>query len=94
MQRKRFAVTKMTTKTQPFDLSAHLKTDENIREFLDIMLEENGAEGFEQALVHVAKAKGMAHLLPTQSTLSQLPLSVIDQIIHTLGLRLSVRLAS
>lgn len=84
----------MTTKTQPFDLSAHLKTDENIREFLDIMLEENGTEGFEQALVHVAKAKGMAHLLPTQSTLSQLPLSVIDQIIHTLGLRLSVRLAS
>ena len=84
----------MTIKTQPFDLSAHLKTDENIREFLDIMLEENGAEGFEQALVHVAKAKGMAHLLPTQSTLSQLPLSVIDQIIHTLGLRLSVRLAS
>lgn len=84
----------MTTKTQPFDLSAHLKTDENIREFLDIMLEENGAEGFEQALVHVAKAKGMAHLLPTQSTLSQLPLSVIDQIVHALGLRLSVRLAS
>lgn len=84
----------MTTKTQPFDLSVHLQTDENIREFLDIMLEENGTEGFEQALVHVAKAKGMANLLPTQSTLSQLPLSVIDQIIHTLGLRLSVRLAS
>lgn len=84
----------MTTKTQPFDLSAHLQTDENIREFLDIMLEENGAEGFEQALVHVAKAKGMTHLLPTQSTLNQLPLSVIDQIIHTLGFRLSVQLAS
>jgi DNA-binding phage protein len=42
----------MTTRTQPFDLSAHLQTDENIREFLDIMLEENGAEGFEQALDH------------------------------------------
>ncbi|MEE9302907.1 MAG: addiction module antidote protein [Thiotrichaceae bacterium] len=52
----------MTIKTKPFDVSSHLKTDEDIREFLDIMLEENGIEGFQRALGYVAKAKGMKEI--------------------------------
>ena len=78
--------------TQPFDISAHLQSDEDIREFLDIMLEENGADGFGQALAHIAKAKGRYDLI--QPNMSQLPLYVIDQIAHALGLRLSVRMAA
>lgn len=82
----------MTIKTKPFDVSAHLQTEEDIREFLDIMLEENGAEGFASALEHVAKAKGMAAILPFDAR--TLSLEAVDKAVHALGLRLSVRLAA
>ena len=88
-------------KTKPFDISAHLQTEDNIRDFLDIMLEENGIEGFQQALGHVAKAKGMTEIanktnlsrssLYKSLTNSASPsLDTIDKVIHALGLRLSI----
>lgn len=80
----------MTVVTMPFDVSAHLQSDGNIREFLDVMLEENGVEGFERALVYVAKAKGLADV----GLQHPMPFPAIDRIIHALGLRLSVQAAA
>ncbi len=95
----------MTIKTKPFDVSSHLKTDEDIREFLDIMLEENGIEGFQRALGYVAKAKGMKTIAEkTNMSRSSLyksldesgspKLETIDKVIHALGFRLSVEKAA
>ena len=49
-------------KTQPFDVSAYLDSDEMIAEYLNAALEENDDTYFMRALGHVAKAKGMSHI--------------------------------
>jgi DNA-binding phage protein len=82
----------MAIKTKPFDVSAHLQTDEDIREFLNIMLEENGTEGFERALAYVATAKGMTDIVRLDTR--PLSLETIDKAVHSLGLRLSVQMAA
>lgn len=52
----------MTVKTKKFDVSKYLDSPEAIQEYLEIMLEENGIEGFQRALSHVAKAHGMTEI--------------------------------
>jgi probable addiction module antidote protein len=45
-----------------FDASEHLNDPETIREYLQVMLEENGVEGLQRALADVAKAQGMTEI--------------------------------
>ena len=47
---------------QPFDASEFLDSPEIMQEYLQVMLEENGIEGFQKALGDVAKAQGMAKI--------------------------------
>ena len=49
-------------KTKKFDASEYLDSPEVIQEYLHVMLEENGIEGFQRALGHVAKAQGMSEI--------------------------------
>ncbi len=52
----------MTIKTKPFDASEYLDNPEMIQEYIQVMLEENGIEGFQRALGDVAKAQGMSEI--------------------------------
>lgn len=45
-----------------FDASEYLNNPETIREYLQVMLEENGVEGLQRALADVAKAQGMTEI--------------------------------
>jgi len=49
-------------KTQKFDISKYLDSDEMIAEYLKAAIEENDTAYFMQALGHVAKAKGMTSI--------------------------------
>jgi len=62
-------------KTKKFDVSKYLDSPEAIKEYLEIMLEENGIEGFQRALGHVAKAHGMTLMVQdlTNPMLAQIP---------------------
>lgn len=46
----------MNNKTQKFDVPKYVDSPESIKEYLEIMLEENGIEGFQRTLGHVEKA--------------------------------------
>ncbi len=52
----------MTLKIKSFDSSEYLDSPEMINEYLQVMLEENGIEGFQYALGNVAKAQGMTEI--------------------------------
>lgn len=45
-----------------WDASKFLDSPEIIKEYIQIMLEENGIDGFQRALGDVAKAKGMSEI--------------------------------
>jgi len=49
----------MPLKLKPFDISAHLDSEEVIAEFLTAALENPDPEVFLSAIRHVAKARGM-----------------------------------
>lgn len=46
----------------PFDASEYLDSPEMVREYLSVMLEENGIDGLKRALNDVARAKGMTEI--------------------------------
>ncbi len=50
------------TKFKDFDRSEYIKDPKQASEYLEIMLKENGTEGFYQALGDIAKAKGMSDI--------------------------------
>ncbi len=62
--RKKPAQPKARTKTIPYDLSAQLRTSEEMAAYLDAWLEEapDDATGIARALGDIARAKGMAHV--------------------------------
>ena len=45
--------------TKKFDPSEYIKTPEQASDYIQVMLDENGTQGFYDALGHVAKAKGI-----------------------------------
>ena len=49
----------MKITTKKWDASQYLENPEMMRDYLQVMLEENGVAGFQQALGDIAKAKGM-----------------------------------
>lgn len=52
----------MALKTTPFDVAEHLNSDEDIRLFLQVALEEGTEEEFIHALNTAARAKGMTEI--------------------------------
>lgn len=52
----------MTLKTKPYEFAQHVQTEAEIREYLTAFLEKNGAQGFIDALGHLAKKKGMTKI--------------------------------
>jgi len=88
--------------TKKFDVSQYLDSPEAIQEYLEIMLEENGIEGFLRALGHVAKAKGMTaiaenanvgreSLYKSLSETGKPRFDTICNVIDSLGLKLSIK---
>lgn len=47
-------------KTEKFDISKYLNSQEMIEEYLNQVLEDNDSEEFVRAIGHIAKAKGMS----------------------------------
>lgn len=45
-----------------FDAAQYLESDEDMRLYLQISLEENGIKGFQYALGVIARAKGMSEI--------------------------------
>lgn len=91
-----------TMKTKKFDASKYLDSPEAIKEYLEIMLEENGIEGFQRALGHVAKAHGMTEiakkanvgrdsLYKSLSETGKPRLDTIYNVLQALGLKLSIK---
>ena len=52
----------MTTKTSPFDIFSHLKSDEDIRGFLQEVANTGDTSDFIHALGIAARAKGMTQV--------------------------------
>ena len=52
----------MTLKTKSYEFAQHVETEEDIREYLTAFLEEDGAQGFIDALGHLVKKKGMTKI--------------------------------
>ena len=53
---------KMTKKTSPFDISAHLKSDDDVREFLQEVANTGNTEDLLHALNIAVRAKGVAKI--------------------------------
>ena len=94
----------MSIKTKKFDPAEHIEVDspEFIQEYLEVMLSENGIEGLQRALGHVAKAKGMSQiaketnlgresLYKSLSVAGKPKLETIDKVLKTLGVELSIK---
>ena len=52
----------MEVTVSKWDASEYLDSPEMMKEYLQVMLEENGIEGFQRALGDIAKAKGMTEI--------------------------------
>lgn len=51
-----------TTKFQPFDMAETLKTEEDIQNYINIVLEEGDTSELAHALGVIAKARGMTEI--------------------------------
>jgi probable addiction module antidote protein len=52
----------MALETEPYEFAEHVETVEDIKLYLSIFFEEDGAEGFISALGHLARKKGMTEV--------------------------------
>ena len=52
----------MTVKTKPYEFAQHVETEEDIKAYLSTFLEEDGPQGFIDALGHLARKKGMTEI--------------------------------
>lgn len=91
----------MGNKTQPFDIAAHLKTTEDIRVFLQEVVETGNETDFIHALGVAARAKGMsevassagvtrASLYKSLSENGNPRFETINKIIKSLGCKLAI----
>lgn len=91
----------MTVKTSRFDIAKHLKTDEDIREFLQEVAKTGDTSDFIHALNTAARAKGISKLAK-QMGVSRTSLykslsgetnpgfDTINSLVHALGYRLEI----
>lgn len=52
----------MTVTTKPYEFAQHVETEEDIRAYLSAFLEDDGPQGFIDALGHLARKKGMTEI--------------------------------
>lgn len=52
----------MTIPTRPFDMAEHLRTEEDIVQYLNMVLEDGDPAELAAALGHIARARGMTKL--------------------------------
>lgn len=85
----------------PFDISKYLKTEEDIKEYLNAILEENDTNLLLEALGDIAKAKGMTQIakksgLSRESLYKALSPSshprfdTVLKVLHALDIRITV----
>ncbi len=91
----------MTVTTSKWDASKFLDSPEMMKQYLQIMLEENGIDGFQRALADIAKAQGMSEIARKTNLSRQNLYNALDQesspnfetikkIIEALGCKLAV----
>jgi len=84
-----------------FDASEYLSSPEMARDYLQVMLEENGVSGLQKALGDIAKAKGMTEvaretklgrpsLYRALSEGGKPQFETIDKVIRALGFKLTI----
>ncbi len=94
----------MNTQTKHFDQAEYLDIDnpEFIQEYLEVMLNENGIEGLQRALGHIAKAKGMSQiaketnlgresLYKSLSETGKPKLETIEKVLKSFGMEFSIK---
>lgn len=94
----------MNIKTKNFEPSEYIEIDnpEYIQEYLEVMLDENGIQGLQRALGHIAKAKGMSQiaketqlgresLYKSLSEVGKPKLDTIDKVLKALGMELAIK---
>ena len=52
----------MEVKTKPYEFAQHVETEEDIKAYLITFLEEDGPQGFIDALGYLARKKGMTEI--------------------------------
>ncbi len=91
----------MSIKTYPFDVADHLKTEEDVRGFLQEMAKTGNANDFIHALNTAARAKGMSKiakkmgvsrtsLYKSLSGETSPAFDTISNVVQALGLKLEV----
>lgn len=91
----------MEITTSKWDASKFLDSPEMMKEYLQIMLEENGVEGLQRALGDVAKAIGMSeiarktklsrqNLYKALSSNSSPKLDTVKKVVEALGCKLAI----
>ncbi len=91
----------MTITTSKWDASKFLDSPEMMKEYLQIMLEENGIDGFQRALGDIAKAQGMSEIARKTNLSRQNLYKALDQgsspkfetvkkVVEALGCKLAV----
>jgi probable addiction module antidote protein len=90
----------MTTITQPWDVSDHLKTEEDIVAYLEAVMEDGDPALISAALGDIARAKGMTEIarsagLGRQNLYKALSkdgkpeFSTVLKVVHALGLKMT-----
>ena len=91
----------MPLKLKPFDMADYLKTPEDVEVYLQVALEENDPELFQEALGAVARSKGMqaiagqskttrAGLYKALSAAGNPEYATVVRVVEALGYRFSV----
>ncbi|MCP4418987.1 MAG: putative addiction module antidote protein [Chloroflexi bacterium] len=91
----------MTVKTKSYEFAQHIETAEDIKAYLSTFLEEDGSEGFIDALGHLASKKGMIniarsagisrqYLYRTLTNNGNLNFTTIYKVVEALGCKLVV----
>lgn len=94
----------MNIQTKNFDPAEHIEVDDPsyVQEYLEVMLDENGIEGLQRGLGHIAKAKGMSQiaketqlgresLYKSLSDMGKPKLETIDKVLKALGMELAIK---
>ena len=53
----------MTIKTKPFNFTEGVETEEDVELYMSIFFEEDGIDGFNSALYHLAKRKDLSAIV-------------------------------
>ncbi len=88
-------------KTKPYEFAGCVDNDEDVKAYLAIFFEENGADGLVRALGHIAKKRGMTEVakkagVSRQSLYRTLAekgnpnFATVNKVVEALGCHLSI----